>query len=448
MFEVRTSMAVGGASADTAPRDGSRLWKGNHDHGVAVPPPTYFAPQPGSSIESKEVFAPVHDFVGGQRQSLFLHSDEPDAKLPRPPRVYVDQTSLIREVSDVTALRRGDHCMITLNALRCVHPRLDYFVSLLGSLEIVNVYHHFTVLDDVAGLDENGVPRTSSGEIVGIMEYSNTLPQFWEEARVMSLGKWWLFCITAVKMLLLEGKAKCQLRPLADYGDMPHIFRFERKMDDAEREQIRKNAVRLAEQPPKYNMIFSNCEHTTNLVHNREWQSPEVWSVCWTMTRTILTVVALVILHVALTSSYPAWALVIYYTLTVVPIVLQSIIWFVRVALSVRRCYLQNMISQVDLYHLLTKEFCRAVITCGTAVAVIVFAPWAAWSLCERCIAMMTLAVPFAYMGSDMLYGLTCQLVVRMFLKRFGRFWLLGGSTLTREEESKAAAATNAKKVC
>ena len=48
--------------------------------------------------------------------------------------------------------------MITSNVLRCLSPNIDYFVSLMGSLEPFHLYHHFVILDDVSHVDKFGVP--------------------------------------------------------------------------------------------------------------------------------------------------------------------------------------------------------------------------------------------------------------------------------------------------
>eukprot|EP00658_Telonema_sp_P-2_P051274 TRINITY_DN3932_c0_g2_i11.p2 TRINITY_DN3932_c0_g2~~TRINITY_DN3932_c0_g2_i11.p2 ORF type:complete len:110 (+),score=27.19 TRINITY_DN3932_c0_g2_i11:451-780(+) len=51
---------------------------------------------------------------------------------------------------------------------------LDYFVSLLGSWELFRLYHHFIMVDDVAYLDDMGVPRRKDGDLACLVEYSST----------------------------------------------------------------------------------------------------------------------------------------------------------------------------------------------------------------------------------------------------------------------------------
>jgi len=145
-----------------------RKWaKGSCHFFSGVPPMTSFDAPPGSNVMPREIPTPVHHFINGSRKAHWRQQ----ATLP--PRIYVDQLTIIREVSHVTDLRRGDHCMITLNILRCVSPTLDYFVSLLGSLEMFNLYHHFIIMDDVVSVDKNGVPLTADGKIATILEFQH-----------------------------------------------------------------------------------------------------------------------------------------------------------------------------------------------------------------------------------------------------------------------------------
>jgi len=174
-----------------------------------LPPVTFFEAPLGSNVIPKQIFTPVHHFANGIRKANWRQ----EAKLP--PRVYVDQLTIIREVSHVTDLRHGDHCLITLNCLRCVNPKIDYFVSLLGSLEIVNWYHHFIIMDDVVSVDTNGLPLTHDGKLATICEYANTLPEILEEVRVASRGSWTLIPLQAFKSFMW--KAKCRRGALADY---------------------------------------------------------------------------------------------------------------------------------------------------------------------------------------------------------------------------------------
>eukprot|EP00913_Durusdinium_trenchii_P033357 g31228.t1 len=54
----------------------------------------------------------------------------------------------------------------------------------------------------------------------------------------------------------------------------------------------------------------------------------------------------------------------------------------------------------------------------------------------------ISIAIVFAYFASDALFALLAQVVTRILLHKFGRFWLIGGSDHTWEEEQRLADAT------
>jgi hypothetical protein len=92
------------------------------------------------------------------------------------PMLYMDGKTIIREVFDLSSMRRGDHCLIALNLFQSMSKHLDALVSLLGSWELISLYHHFIVMDDVCSVDLNGVPLRADGRPVTIGEFSNTVP--------------------------------------------------------------------------------------------------------------------------------------------------------------------------------------------------------------------------------------------------------------------------------
>jgi len=331
--------------------------------------------------------------------------------------------------------------MITLNVLRCLSPSVDYMVSLMGSLELFHLYHHFTILEDVAFVDECGVPRTKEGEIATIMEYSNTIPEFYEEVRVKSFGSWTSFPSVLVKQLLQ--KAQCHRVPLADYGDMPHIFRMEEKLSEEERERIVADAERLLANAPKYNIIWANCEHTTNMVSSKQqFTSPEVHFFIWSVCRYILTILGLAFLHFVTMKcysryclQYPFWALGAYYTCTAMPVLAQIIVQYGRLAWTVMSSYWQNVISRNDLYHLLIKELCRAIFNGAMAFGFLLWAPDMLQFAGGRYPVSISIAIVFAYLASDTIYALLAQVVTRLIMARHGHWWLHGGSDLKWEEE-------------
>ena len=71
------------------------------------------------------------------------------------PLLYIDDYTVLEEIDDLTQLRRGDHCVVGLNAMRKCGPFatcIDRVHVLLGRFEILRMYHHFIMYDDVAAL--------------------------------------------------------------------------------------------------------------------------------------------------------------------------------------------------------------------------------------------------------------------------------------------------------
>ena len=103
------------------------------------------------------------------------------------PMLYIDDYTVLEEISDLKELRKGDHCLVPLNPIRkLLGSYFDAFVFLTGSLGILklyasscrsylltqqlqqhnNRYHHFIVMSDVDRLDDKGVPLDKNGRPV------------------------------------------------------------------------------------------------------------------------------------------------------------------------------------------------------------------------------------------------------------------------------------------
>lgn len=406
-----------------------------------VPPPRTFEPPPGSTVVPKKILTPIHHYLARSRKPFWCSEAE---ELATPPRIYVDQRTVFREIASVTQLRRGDHCMITLNVLRCLSPWIDYCVSLMGSLELSHLYHHFIILHDVNHVDEFGVPRTREDNIVQIMEYSNTVEGFYEELRVKS--SWHSF--PRVLMDCTMRKARCDRVPLADYGDMPHIFRMEERLTEEQRERIVHDAEKLIENPRAYNVFCANCEHTTNMVSGKQqFTSPEVHFFIWSLCRYGLTLLGLAMLHVVTMQcysryclQYPLWALAAYYTCTALPVLAQIVVQYGRLAKTVYNGWKESLMSRNDVYHLLLKELCRAIFNGALAFGFLLWAPDILQFANQRYPVRISVAIVFAYLASDAVFALLAQVVTRILLLKFGRFWLIGGSDHTWEEEQRLQA--------
>ena len=63
------------------------------------------------------------------------------------PMLYIDDYTVLEEISDLSELRKGDHCLVPLNPIRkLLGSYFDAFVFLTGSLGILKLYvpssHH------------------------------------------------------------------------------------------------------------------------------------------------------------------------------------------------------------------------------------------------------------------------------------------------------------------
>jgi hypothetical protein len=233
-------------------------------------------------------------FLQSKRKSLFLR---PRSNLQvKSLRFYIDNETLIEDV-DVSTLRRGDHCLTVLNMMRTLHPKIDLIHSWLGWLGVIRIYHHFIVLDDVSYIDEFGVPRDSDGEVVRILEYANTPQIFLEQVLERNDQQTFLGLLKSICSELMN-KAKCQIVPLAEYGDMPHIMKIYSEPKKKKRTKKRKvsvlsMALDFVRDHPMYHCVYSNCEHTTNLLMYGEWKSPQVTFLLFSLIRYIIHTVSI-----------------------------------------------------------------------------------------------------------------------------------------------------------
>jgi hypothetical protein len=247
--------------------------------------------------------------------------------------VYVDDRTLVEVIEDPMHLRRGDHCLTVLNTVRTLSTTLDYMHSLLGKLRLGTVFHHFVVLDDVASVDTCGVPRTSDGRPVGILEYSNTIQGFLDEAKEVGI------------LANFFKKANCQRVPLAEYGDMPHLLRAVERvpLTEARRDEIVQKAYSLINFPPNYHVFWANCEHTTNLICNLEaseiWHSPQVSYVFENLVRYVVHGVGLIVLGVSENMT-------LFHAFTSLPVAVQAVRSHVKTRKSLRQHKLKSHIKQ------------------------------------------------------------------------------------------------------
>lgn len=377
---------------------------------------------------------PSDDFVEQRRKCKWLRA-RPAPSLP--PRVYVDSRTLIREVTDLCSLQRGDHCLIAINLFRGASPALDYLVSCLGSIEICYLYHHFILVDDVHYVDEHGVPRTKEHTPAMIFECGNTVPEalaeIGESVSGRLLHRALQFPMVLVNFILFF-KAKFTLHPLADYGDTPHLYTVVgSKQTPEERERAVTEALRLARQHDRYHVVYNNCEHTCNKISKGVHNSAMVSFGLWVLFRVLLGLVGLMALRLGqdlmslagacyTTICSRSWALAAYHLFTSVPVALQVMVSYGLLTRSVWKQHSQAFINHHDCCHLLAKELGRAVVVGGSTLAAIMLTPQAVSSSCLRFV-----VCAFAYLASDVVFNCCAHAVMRLvLLPAYGRVWLFG----------------------
>eukprot|EP00929_Paragymnodinium_shiwhaense_P056554 TRINITY_DN28305_c0_g1_i1.p1 TRINITY_DN28305_c0_g1~~TRINITY_DN28305_c0_g1_i1.p1 ORF type:complete len:417 (+),score=76.67 TRINITY_DN28305_c0_g1_i1:217-1467(+) len=384
------------------------------------------------------MWTPTDDFLNGHRQTPWVSSAKrakqegvSKAAPQLPPRVFVDNRTLLREVTDVSELRRGDHLVSSLNVIRCLSPMVDRFWSLLGSIEFTYLYHHLIVMDDVASIDEHGVPRNRCGQPVDIIEYSNTLPE--SLAEIQHLAGSSLLRFPRAVLDFTFNKAKCQRCPLAAYGDSPHLCLVVEDLDEAARDHVCKKAMNMVKDHGTYHVLFNNCEHNTNMIYKGRHRSPNLHFIIWTGLRTIMCILGLIFLAVFAVScssrvpaTPPSWASTAFYVLAVLPAAVQAVVGFCQVVESVCRHRRRGLIDNHDYCHLVTKEFARMLVGGGGAVVLMAQMPRLVL-FAEDHLAVACAVCLLAPMMLDLFFNFCAHMVMRLvILPVFGRFWLLG----------------------
>jgi hypothetical protein len=355
--------------------------------------------------------------------------DQCRKKCDMPPRVYIDNRTIIREIGNVVELRRGDHCLVTINLMRCVSPMIDRMISWIGSFECIYFYHHFIMVDDVSHVDEHGVPRTHDGKMAEIVEYSNTIRQGMEEMRVKSGGRFHRIPATFVRFIMQ--KCHCVRLPLADYGDTPHIYTVIEDRTPEDRERVVKGALEMVAKPRKYHFYFNNCEHVSNLISQGRLTSPEVHFANWVILRFSLCCVGLFFLNWIAGCCYskycvtcPWLAFFAYHLFTTIPVVSQALISYALIARSVMKHYRRRLLKDDDWWHLMGKELGRAVVAGGGAAIPIAFMPLTVSK--TRYFLTACAICSFSYLASDLVYNLLCHAVMRLvLLPVWGKVWLI-----------------------
>uniref|UniRef100_A0A0G4G0H3 LRAT domain-containing protein n=1 Tax=Chromera velia CCMP2878 TaxID=1169474 RepID=A0A0G4G0H3_9ALVE len=420
-------------------------------------------------------------------EKVVIHLDESvNAKLRirrrrNLPTLYVDDYTIMQRVSCYRELKRGDHLMFGLNPIRKIHPFIDAFVFFLADWEILRLYHHCIMLDDVESVSEEGLALNAEGKPARIAEYSNTPTE--ATMLLLKFGPW----------VFINNLAPFFVLPLADYikGNTPiGIFKVLGELSEEERDETVREALELtqhfdehgkivSECPEKrkslsYQLFFNNCEHAAFKLsrHTRREVSPQVARYLWTLARWIVQGISCLYLaalvpyyaaqtppghpSVSVTSSHqppglaslfrpagPAgegplvevsiqWFLPLFFELMYhltasLPVYLYWFITLVRVVVNLT--HQRARLGEEGYHHLLAKEGGRAVIAGGFSTLVLVCMPYfvrltgrADWA------AVVVLgAVPFA----DACYGFLAQLAVRAL------YLILGGVPVALFEDAR-----------
>jgi hypothetical protein len=264
---------------------------------------------------------------------------------------------------DVRELRRGDQVCVPLNPVRTLIPALDFILSYAFCLELISACHHTIIIDDVAYVDDKGIPRKADGLPAMIFDLSNTALD-WLGA-MSPVGFW----PTAVLTFALN-KGETMFIPLAEYGDSPIMLRVDDgEKGDKERDAIvqRCEDVWATFDDKKFNLMTNNCEHTCNAVVRGERRSPEVvYMWCWL--GSLLTRVLPLML--SFTTDNPTVLGFVIPSCVGLLVVEQCICLSLRMVLG-RRKWKQHLALH-DYRHLVTKEITRALLNVCLHAALLV----------------------------------------------------------------------------
>ena len=199
-----------------------------------------------------------------------------------PPQLYIDDYTLMREVSDVLKMREGDHCIVGVNLMHKLFRWSDAACNFLTSYHIMPFYHHFVLIDSVTSLSSVGEPLNACGQPCRVLEFSDTISGVWRKIVADGHSPPTLLRNAAT---YLRSPAKLHTPPLSDYLplDGRGVFVVAEELSAEDRERTAAAARALAEQArsgrrPAYRVFSSNCEHLAWSVDttSRRWISPQV----------------------------------------------------------------------------------------------------------------------------------------------------------------------------
>jgi hypothetical protein len=229
----------------------------------------------------------AHDTVGGKETQVITGRLRADSL----PIVYVDGSTVLERVTDMTRLSRGDHVCVGLNPVRKISTAFDKLLQYLAHWEVLGVYHHFIVYDDVDYVDpETRTPMvggkgegTREDREVRICEYSNT-----PGGAIKQMAKHGLLSVW-------RSPAPFKMEPFSDYVEgltnsslqAVGMFKIKEELSEEDRDGIVANCDRLLASHETYSFIYRNCEHAAFSFNPKRptWVSPQVPYLMWNMFR-------------------------------------------------------------------------------------------------------------------------------------------------------------------
>lgn len=350
-----------------------------------------------------------------------------------PPTLYIDDYTVMTEVSDLREMREGDHCIVGVNVLHNLSPRVDAIVSRLTSLELLplRVYHHFVLVDSVDRLTADGLPLRADGKPVCIAEYSETFPGGLHRITVNGYRPANLW---RGLQELLESPARYSTPPLSSYlppqrrkGNRGNgIFRVHQELSEEQRRQTCKAALALASSSagedapslPSYGLLTANCEHVSFSLsaQSQRWISPQVSHMFWCTFRLLLQVGSLFwlagLFWLGKFTDEPhlhAVLAALYHLLSTVPVLLQTQVHLVRTAVNLTKRRLE--LGQVTYNYLIIKESVRTAVVGGISVTTLALMPRMVWD--TNCVHLASLITLTIYPASSILFNISLQVLVR-----------------------------------
>jgi len=241
---------------------------------------------------------------------------------------------------------------------------LDYVVDIIANMNMFYFYHHFLILDDVSYVDEDGIARTKTGSEVRLCEYTNTPEEFFRNKDKVG----W--------MQAIGNKATFKVSSLTMYSrNLFYRVLDEGVVEDRSKilEEVRLH-IEYGKIFERYNIVMSNCEHALNVVRGKGKISKMTQFVAWNTFRASLQILGVTFLWSIQTSGWIS-ALAGYYSLTLAPVVLQSVACMSKSLWKLFNLFKLGIIRSTTFYHLFSKELSRCFIVGGLSAFVIAIMP-------------------------------------------------------------------------